>query len=384
MIGIIFLVCGASILTIVLYKNKKDLSLDGNQNFRSNNVQKHQFVTALGRLQPKMGIVEISGSNSLATDRLAQLLVKRGDYVRINQIVAILDSQDRLQTIFEEAKKRTKVAQAKLNKVKAGAKKETINVKENEISSIKSDWSKKAQIQKIRSIRLRAQLDNAQIEFERNQKLYDEGAITASELDRKKLALKTAVENFNESEASLKRIEENFMSQLQTAQSERDEIVAVDPLDIQVATSELALAKASLERAKVELNEATVRTPIAGKVSEIYTQPGEKIDAQGIMHLIQDESIEVKAEVYQSDIYKIKIGQEATITSEAFKGKLKGFVYLIGMEVNQQRVFNDQLGENLDRRVIDVRISLEKDNAINVSNLTNLQVQVKIKTNYPR
>lgn len=378
-IGIIFLVFGVCIQVVVSRSKNEDTTLDGNHEFLSNNVQKQQFVTALGRLQPKMGIVKVSSSNSFANDRVAKLLVKRGDSVEINQIIAILGSHNRLQKIFEEAKRRTIVAQAKLNKVKAGAKKETIDVKKNEISSIKSDWSKKAKIQKIRSVKLRAQLDNAQIEFKRNQKLYDEGVITASELDAEELALRTAVENFNESEASLKRIEDNFRSQLQTAQSEYDEIVAIDPRDIEVATSELALANASFERAKAELNEAIVRTPIAGKVSEIYTYHGEKIDADGIVHLIQNESMEVVAEIYQSDIYKIKNGQEAIITSEAFKGKLKGFVYLIGMQVNQQRVFNDQLGENLDRRVIDVRISLAKDNAIDVSNLANLQVEVKIK-----
>jgi len=85
------------------------------------------------------------------------------------------------------------------------------------------------------------------------------------------------------------------------------------------------------------------------------------------------------AEVYQTDISKIKLGQKATITSQGFTGELKGIVQQIGLQVKRQNVFGDQPGENLDSRIIEVKIRLNPEDSKRVSGLTNLQVQTAIK-----
>jgi HlyD family secretion protein len=89
------------------------------------------------------------------------------------------------------------------------------------------------------------------------------------------------------------------------------------------------------------------------------------------------------AEVYQTDIDKVKLGQQAVITSQAFSGKLKGTVSQIGLQVNRQNVFSSQPGENLDRRVIEVKILLNYQDSKRVASLTNLQVQVEIQVDNP-
>jgi HlyD family secretion protein len=87
----------------------------------------------------------------------------------------------------------------------------------------------------------------------------------------------------------------------------------------------------------------------------------------------------VVAEVYQTDISKIKLGQKAIITSQGFTGELQGTVQQIGLQVNRQNVFGDQPGENLDSRIIEVKIRLTPEDSKKVSGLTNLQVQTAIK-----
>ena len=52
----------------------------------------------------------------------------------------------------------------------------------------------------------------------------------------------------------------------------------------------------------------------------------------------------------------------------------------IDQQVNQQKVFSNQPGENLDRRIIEVKIRLNPDASRQVSGLTNLQVQTLIQT----
>jgi HlyD family secretion protein len=79
-------------------------------------------VTALGRLEPEAEVIKLSAPLALDGDRIAQLLVKQGDNIKAGQVVAILDSRDKLQDALSQAQEQVKMAQAKLAQVKAGAK----------------------------------------------------------------------------------------------------------------------------------------------------------------------------------------------------------------------------------------------------------------------
>ncbi|WP_019498512.1 biotin/lipoyl-binding protein [Pseudanabaena sp. PCC 6802] len=79
-------------------------------------------VTALGRLEPQTEVIRLSAPAALDGDRVTEILVKQSDRVKKGQVVAILDSRDRLQAALAEAKERVRVAQSRLAQVKAGAK----------------------------------------------------------------------------------------------------------------------------------------------------------------------------------------------------------------------------------------------------------------------
>lgn len=111
---------------------------------------------------------------------------------------------------------------------------------------------------------------------------------------------------------------------------------------------------------------------------KVNTRIGEQISAQGIVDLAETDRMEVIAEIYQSDIEKIREGQTATITGSAFKGEITGKVRLIALKVDQQNIFSNQPGENFDRKVISVRIALDRENSQKVAGLTNSQVIVTI------
>ncbi len=146
-----------------------------------------------------------------------------------------------------------------------------------------------------------------------------------------------------------------------------------------MAQAEVDQAIAAVKRAEAELAAAYIRAPIAGQVLEVHTKTGEAINSNGIVDLGTTEQMEVVAEVYQADIRKVRTGQSAVITSEAFSGELQGTIQLIGLQVSQQEVFSNQPGENLDRRVVDVRIRLDNASSKRVASLTHLQVQVRIQ-----
>jgi HlyD family secretion protein len=49
------------------------------------------------------------------------------------------------------------------------------------------------------------------------------------------------------------------------------------------------------------------------------------------------------------------------------------------LQVNRQNVFSNQPGENLDSRIVEVKIRLNPEDSKRVAGLTNLQVQAEIE-----
>jgi HlyD family secretion protein len=372
-------------------------------------------VTALGRLEPAAEIIKLSAPLSLDGDRIGELLVKEGDRVKAGQVIAILDSKERLQSSLQQAQEQVKVAQAKLAQVKAGAKSGEIQAQQATVERLQAqlEGDKAAQLQAIARIeaqwsgeklaqtatirKLEAELNNAEAELRRYQQLFSQGAISNSLFDSKRLSVETTRQQLNEARANLERINTTNSKQLREAkvildridatgskqigeaQATLTQIAEVRPVDVQAAQSEVDNAIASVKRAQTDLNLAFIRAPITGVILKVHNRPGEKISSSGIVELAQTDQMMAIAEVYQTDIGKIKIGQKATVTSQSFSGELTGFVERIGLQVERQNVFSNQPGENLDRRVVEVKIRLTPEDSQRVSGLTNLQVQTAIE-----
>ena len=75
-------------------------------------------------------------------------------------------------------------------------------------------------------------------------------------------------------------------------------------MDLDIALADLAAAKASLEL-------AVVRSPLRAQVLEIHAYPGERVGPEGIMELGRTDRMYAVAEVYETDITGVKVGQLA-------------------------------------------------------------------------
>ncbi|BAZ48459.1 heterocyst specific ABC-transporter, membrane fusion protein DevB [Nostoc sp. NIES-4103] len=372
-------------------------------------------VTALGRLEPEKEVISLSAPLVLDGDRVGEILVEEGDTVKAGQVVAILDSRARLQAAVLQAQKQVRVAQAKLAQVKAGAKVGEIQAQQASVERLQaqSQGDKTGQIEAIARIeaqwqgdriaqeatikKLEAELRNAEAEYQRYQQLYSQGAISNSSFDSKRLSLDTAKQQLGEAKAILDRINSTATRQLAEAKVALNRINAtgskqvseakatltsiaeVRPVDVQAAQSEVENAIAALKRAQTDLEAANIKAPMAGQILKIHTRVGEKISSEGIADLAQTNQMMAVAEVYQTDIGKVKLGQSAVITSQAFSGELRGTVSYIGLQVNRQNVFSNQPGENLDSRVVEVEIRLNPEDSKRVAGFTNLQVQAAIE-----
>lgn len=335
-------------------------------------------VTGLGRLEPQGEVISLSAPTSAEGARVAKLLVKEGEKVRAGQVVAILDSYEPRLAALTQAKKEVKVAQARLAKVKAGAPAGEIAAQKATIAQLDAELRGQVAAQKATITRLQAQLSNAETESRRHQELYQEGAISASAFDTKHLAAQMVREQLNEAKATEKRIVQSFQEQIRQAKETLTAKAEVRQVDVQVAQAEVENAIAAVQRAQADLNLALVRSPIYSQILKIETRPGEIINNKGIAKLGQTDQMYAEAEIYQTDIGKVRLGQRATLTSEAVSGKLKGTVTEIGRQVSQQNIFSVNPTADTDQKVVKVKVRIDKADNQKVSGLTNLQVQVAI------
>ena len=179
---------------------------------------------------------------------------------------------------------------------------------------------------------------------------------------------------------ALNRTEASFQEQIAEAQATLNATAEVRPVDIKVAQAEVNDAIAIVKRAQADLNLTYVRAPQDSQILKIHTRPGEVVNNEGIASLGQTNQMCAVTEVYETDIQKVRLGQQATITSPAFFGELEGTVSRIGLQVSPQAVLSNNPMADTDRKVVEVDVCLPQliDNQ-RVAGLTNLQVQVAIQ-----
>jgi HlyD family secretion protein len=221
-------------------------------------------------------------------------------------------------------------------------------------------------------------LENAQVEHQRYQELFEAGAVTASQLDNKRLVLETAQKQLEEAQANRTWIETTLQQQIRAAQSTLDQLAEVRPTDVQVAQAEVERAIADVTKAEADLKLAYVYAPTDGQILKIHTRTGELISDKGIVALGQTEQMIVVAEVYELDIGQVQVGQTATITSAAIPQPLHGTVTQVGLQVNPQELLSTNPAADIDRRIVEVEIRLSETDSQIASGLTNLQVDVVI------
>ncbi|MEH2164924.1 MAG: ABC exporter membrane fusion protein [Nostoc sp.] len=336
-------------------------------------------VTALGRIEPEGKVIKLSAAVSAEGSRVEKLLVKEGDRVKAGQVIAILNSRDRLQAEFQEAQEQVKVAQANLNRTQAGAKRGEIAAQKAAIARLEAERQGNSNAQAATIERFQAEVRNAQAEDERYQQLYQQGAISVSQQDSKHLNWETAQKNLQEAQAQLNRTQSTSQQQVKQATATLDEIAEVRGVDVEVTQAEVNRAVAAMNLAKVNLKQAEVRSPQSGQVFEIHTYPGELVSNDGIADIGQTSQMYVIAEVYESDIGKVHSGQKVTVLGDYLPIELQGTVDRKGLQVRRQNVVNTDPASNIDNRVVEVHIRLNEASSQKAATLSNMQVKAVIE-----
>ncbi len=266
--------------------------------------------------------------------------------------------------------------------------------------------------------RIKSQLKNAEVDYQRYQQLYAARAIEATKLDAKRLEVETARQQLAEAQskysqtvavvnqqiienqATKNKLTTTTAQQLVEAKATYDKTLAttkqqiaaaratlskiseVRTVDVAGAQAELSRAQATARQSQAELAEAYVRAPNAGEILKINTRAGETPGDKGIVELGQTSQMVAVAEVYESDVGKIKIGQTVNITSEsgAFSQNIRGTVSSVGLQIGKKDVLSTDPAADTDSRVVEVKITIDPTDSNSVKGLTNSKVAIKINT----
>lgn len=318
-------------------------------------------ITASGRLEPEGEVINIAAPSTggaavpiFGTPRVARLLVRERATVKAGQPIAVLDIYDRLMAAALQSQAQVQEAQTRLAQVQAGAKRGDIEAQQAAVESRQANVS-----------RLEAETEIAKLEAERYRDLFRTGAISEQEARSRQLKYTTATRQLEQA-----RLERDQAARTLTSVAE------VRPTDVQQAQASVNVSMANMQRAKADLEAAIVRAPIEGQIIKIHSREGEQVGSNGIAEIGRTDQMYVVAEVYETDIQRVKRGQPATITSGAFTGELSGTVEQVGLLIRKSDGASTA-ATDADVRAVEVKIRLADSRL--VSGLTNLKVNVKIQ-----
>ncbi len=346
-------------------------------------VQQQRQVVALGKLTPKGEVIKLSVANA-EDSRVNQILVEEGDRVKKNQVIAILQGFENRQRDLEEAEKEVELAQAKLAQVKAGESKQAeIAAQQANISRLESQLRNEAAERQAAIVSAKARLKQAQLTYDRNQSLQRQGAVSAQTFDQTKEALDMAQATLNERLAQLGNTQQTLKQEITQERENLALLQEIRPVDVRVSEIEVEKAIIAVEKIKADLEDTKVKVPISGQILRINTRVGEQVNTEeGIVELGRTDEMYAIAEVYETDIGKVSIGQPATVSSEygGFSGKLKGTVEHLGLQVGEKQLVESTEDPTQDEnsRIVEVKVRINPEDSKKVAGLTNMKVRVEI------
>lgn len=233
-----------------------------------------QTVTASGKIYPEEE-VKIS---SEVSGEIIELTVKEGDYVKKGQLLARIKPET-YQAVLEQGG-------AQLDNTKA------------QLSTAKSRIS---QAQAVVS-QAEAQYINAQTAYSRANELYTKKIISKADFESAETSLKTAKANVESAKADV-----------EAAKHSAD-----------AAGYTIRATEATIKEAKINLNKTTIYAPMDGIVSLLNVKKGEKVlgtiqmSGTEMMRIANFDFIEVRVDVSEGEITKVKLGDTVSIEVDAY------------------------------------------------------------------
>lgn len=307
-----------------------------------------EHIAARGRVE---GVSEEIKVTSKLAGRLQEVRISEGNHLKQGDVIAILENGELLAAVHA-AEAQLKEAQANLEKVQNGAR------------------PQERQAARAAMEEARAQEQNARSLYERWSTLYNQGGYVSRE------RVEGLENTWKAAQASL------------DAATEKYRLITAPPRveDVEMARAQAASARAQLEAARVNYENSFIRAPLTGVVLKKYLKPGESIIAfdrssAPVVSMTDDSVLMVRAEIDETDINKIRLGQRATVTAEAYGPReFHGTITRIGNSIGKKNVRTDDPTEKVDTEVLETLVRLDPGEKIQVGLRVDLRVQIEQKS----
>lgn len=239
-------------------------------------------VLATGAVQPQVGAEVRVGAR--ISGKVECLLANIGDTVSKGQVVAELEKAD-LDAMLTQRQAELSLAEAKLAAV------ESLLPREIEKAQLDLEESQ-------------ATLTLAEKTLGRTRRLHERKVTTDDDLDQAQERYTVAGSRVASARKSLELAETRYAEDLRQAKAEVERV------------------RSAVENARVQLSYATITAPIHGVIASVSTEEGETVaagmQAPTFVTIIDLERLQVDAYVDEVDIGKVKVGQRAAFTVDAF------------------------------------------------------------------
>ena len=255
--------------------------------FTRNKEEGNDFIKVSGNIEA----TEVDVGFKIA-GRIVNRFFEEGDWVDNGKVLAKLDDED-LRNRLEVARASLMSAQARLSKLLAGSRPEEIREAEAALNQAKFD------------------LENKQAHYERMKPLFERGVIPMETLDNADAGFKIA-------KASFQRATENYLLVKEGPRKE----------DIEDGRAQVDQARASVKLNETQLSYTTLYSPISGVVLVKSGEIGEVVNpGTSIVTLADIENVWLKTYIPETDLSKVKWGQEVIVTTDLrpkkeYKGKI--------------------------------------------------------------
>ncbi len=250
-----------------------------------------EIVSASGKIYPE---IEVKVSPDISGE-ITELTVAEGDSVKKGQVVARIYAdiyniqRNQASSVVNQSKAQVASSQAQVANLKANLE------------------------------AARASMEQAKKTYDMQKKLYEEKVISLSEFNMADANLKTTTAAFNAALHGISSTQANVQSAVANVQG----------------------AEASLQKANKDLGRTAVLAPMDGIVSLLSVKKGERVVGSNLMagteilRIADMNKIEIRVDVGESDIPKVKLGDSAIVTVDAYTDKkFKGIVTQIASSNN--------------------------------------------------
>jgi len=240
------------------------------------------------------GQVEVSEYrvSSKVPGRILELRVKEGDYVKAGDTLAILDAPE-VRAKMEQAQSAESAAAALEMKAKNGARKEQIQGAFSVLQQAKAGF------------------EIAEKSYNRVQRLFDEGVMSAQKRDE-------AFANYKAMEAQMKAAQSQYDMAVNGARME----------DKLAASAQVGRARGAVQEVNSYIHETVQIAQKEGEVTDIYPKVGELVGTGSpIMSIAMMDDMWGTFNVREDQLDGMQVGTEFSVFVPAFNKEVKMKVY---------------------------------------------------------